>query len=165
MARPMKTLGLVLISLLLIRSSFGAETMTDAHPGTDKERVLLWYDAFNRKDPSLLEQILDPKWLDIPGAQGQPSGPQGARNALIGLTTAFPDLSVTIAEILQDGNKVVVRSMITGTQKGNFLGLPASQRKLSIQAVDIHELKDGRIVRTWHTEDWMSGLRQLGALR
>lgn len=139
--------------------------MTDAHHGTDKERVSLWYDAFNRKNLSLLEQILDAKWLDIPSAPGQPAGPQGARDALVGLTTAFPDLRVTIAEILQDGNKVVVRSMITGTHNGNFLGIPASQRKLSIQAVDIHEFKDGRIVRTWHTEDWMSGLRQLGALR
>ena len=36
-------------------------------------------------------------------------------------------------------------------------------RRLSIQAVDIHEFKDGKILRTWHTEDWMTGLNQLGA--
>jgi len=78
------------------------------------------------------------------------------------LTKAFPDLKVTIDDILQDGDKVVVRSHITGTQKADFLDFPAKNRSLNIQAVDIHEFKDGKIARTWHTEDWMTGLRQLG---
>jgi steroid delta-isomerase-like uncharacterized protein len=161
----MKNIGFALITLLFMSGSLGAELMTATHGATDKQRASLWYDAFNRKDPSLLEELLDPYWIDIPSGPGQPTGLPGAREALLGLTTAFPDLKVTIAEILQDGDKVVVRSNITGTHMGNFLGIAATRRKLSIQAVDIHQFKDGRIVRTWHTEDWMSGLRQLGALR
>jgi steroid delta-isomerase-like uncharacterized protein len=161
----MKNTGFALITMLLMTSSFGAETMSDTRIVTDRQRAALWYDAFNRKDPSLLEQLLDPNWVDIPSGEGQPTGPAGAREALVGLTTAFPDLKVTIAEVLQDGDKVVVRSSITGTHMGSFLGMAATQRKLSIQAVDIHQFKGGRIIRTWHTEDWMSGLRQLGALR
>jgi len=42
------------------------------------------------------------------------------------------------------------------------MDFPSKNRKMHIQVVDIHEFKDGKIVRTWHTEDWMSGLRQLG---
>jgi predicted ester cyclase len=83
---------------------------------------------------------------------------------LAGLTKAFSGLKVTNQEILQDGNKVVVRSEISGTQKAPFIGFPSKNRKLAIQAIDIHEFKDGKIVRTWHTEDWMTGLHQLGAL-
>ena len=78
------------------------------------------------------------------------------------LTTAFPDLDITIEDVLQDGNKVIVRSKISGTHRGALMGFPAKNRKMSIQAIDIHEFKDGKIVRTWHTEDWMSGLHQLG---
>lgn len=70
---------------------------------------------------------------------------------------------MAIQDVLQDGNKVVVRSEISGTQTLPFMGVPARQRKLAIQAIDIHEFKDGKIVRTWHTEDWMTGLLQLGA--
>src|SRR5205809_7328381 len=51
---------------------------------------------------------------------------------------------------------------MAGTQSEPFLGFPSKNRKMDIQVVDIHEFKDGRIIRTWHTEDWMSGLRQLG---
>ena len=78
------------------------------------------------------------------------------------LTTAFPDLDIKIEDVLQEGNKVIVRSMISGTQRGALMGFSAKNRKMSIQAIDIHEFKEGKIVRTWHTEDWMNGLRQLG---
>jgi len=78
------------------------------------------------------------------------------------LTTTFPDLKLTIEDILQDGNKVVVRARMAGTQKQPFMSFPSKNRKMDIQVVDIHEFKDGKIIRTWHTEDWMSGLRQLG---
>jgi steroid delta-isomerase-like uncharacterized protein len=130
---------------------------------TDPQRVMLWYDAFNRKDATLLEEILDSTWIDVPSAPGQPAGPAGAKHALDGLTAAFPDLKVSIEALLQDGDKVIVRSHITGTQAGTFMGIAPTHRQLSIQAVDIHQFKDGRIIRTWHTEDWLSGLRQLGA--
>jgi steroid delta-isomerase-like uncharacterized protein len=81
---------------------------------------------------------------------------------LVRLTTIFPDFNIEIRDMIQEGNKVVVRSEITGTQAETFMGFPSKRRKISIQAIDIHEFEDGKIVRTWHSEDWMTGLRQLG---
>ena len=69
---------------------------------------------------------------------------------------------LTIKDILQDGNKVVVRAEMSGTQRAPFMEFPSKQRAMNIQVVDIHEVKDGKIIRTWHTEDWLTGLRQLG---
>jgi len=129
---------------------------------TYRKDVTLWYEAFNKKDPALLDRILSENWVDIPAAPGQPAGREGAKLLLAELTTTFPDLKITIEDILQDGNKVVVRSEISGTQREAFMGFPSKSRKMTIQAVDIHEFKDGNIVRTWHTEDWMTGFRQLG---
>jgi hypothetical protein len=68
-------------------------------------------------------------------------------------------------DILQDGDKVIVRAQMAGTQRGEFLGFPPKDRKMAIQVVDIHEFKDGKIVRTWHMEDWMSGLHELAFSR
>ena len=129
---------------------------------TNKNDVTFWYDAFTKKDPNLLDQILSETWVDIPPAPSQPLGPAGAKQLLTELTNTFPDLKITIQDILQDGNKVIVRSEISGTQKAPFMGSPSKNRKLLIQAIDIHEFKDGKIVRTWHSEDWMTGLHQLG---
>ncbi len=137
----------------------------DAHAAdarADKKNVSLWYDAFSKKDPALLDRILSKNWVDIPPAPDQPPGPAGARQILVELTTAFPDLDIKIEDVLQEGNKVIVRSKISGTQRGALMGFSAKNHKMSIQAIDIHEFKDGKIVQTWHTEDWMSGLHQLG---
>src|SRR5712671_845005 len=106
---------------------------------TDTKTAALWYEAFNRNDQALLDQVLSKNWVDIPPAPGQPSGPEGAKQILTELTTAFPDLSIKIQEILQDGNKVIVRSEISGTQRSALMGFPAKGRKLVIQAIDIHE--------------------------
>jgi len=57
-----------------------------------------------------------------------------------------------------------VRSEISGTHKAALMGFPAKNRKMTIQAIDIHEFQDGKILRTWHTEDWMTGFHQLGIL-
>ncbi|HWM44865.1 MAG TPA: ester cyclase [Burkholderiales bacterium] len=132
--------------------------------GTMKTDVVLFYDAFNRKDPALLERVLSENWVDIPPAPNQPPGAEGAKQILVELTTAFPDLKIRIEDVLQDGNKVIVRSEISGTQRNPLMGFPAKNRKMAIQAIDIHEFKDGKIVRTWHTEDWLTGLHQLGVL-
>jgi predicted ester cyclase len=54
---------------------------------------------------------------------------------------------------------------MTGTEKEALMDFPSKNRKIDIQVVDIFEVKDGKIARTWHTEDWMSGLRQLGVFK
>src|SRR5437763_16774416 len=127
-----------------------------------KKDVTLWYEAFTKKDPTLLDKILHDDWVDIPAAPGQAAGRESVKPLLAQLTTTFPDLKLTIEDILQDGNKVVVRAKMAGTQKQPFMSFPSKNRKIDIQVVDIHQFKDGRIIRTWHTEDWMTGLRQLG---
>jgi steroid delta-isomerase-like uncharacterized protein len=129
---------------------------------SDKELVAMWYQAFDRKEPHLLDQILSEDWVDIPSPPGIPPGPAGVKPTFARLTKTFPDLKLTIEDILQDGNKVVVRARMAGTQKEAFMDFPSKNRKIDIQVVDIHEVKGGKIIRTWHTEDWMSGLRQLG---
>lgn len=92
----------------------------------------------------------------------QAAGSAGAKQVLAMIEQTFPDFRITVKDVLQDGNKVVVRSEITGTQRGRFAGRAATGRKIAIMAIDIHEFEGGKIVRTWHMEDWMSGLRQLG---
>ena len=156
----------LLISLCLILFSCAQAENRNAYKkedmNTDKKVVTLWYEAFSKKDPTILDRILSENWVDIPAPPGLPPGPAGVKPIFAALTAAFPDLKLTIEDILQDGSKVVVRAKMAGTQSQTFLGFQSKNRKMDIQVVDIHEVKDGKIVRTWHTEDWMTGLRQLG---
>jgi steroid delta-isomerase-like uncharacterized protein len=125
--------------------------------------VTIWYDAFNNRDAALAQKVMSEDWIDIPAAPGQPPGRKGVEFILDDLSKAFPDFRITPVEILQDGNKVVVRSELTGTQRAPFMGFPAKNRTMTIQTIDIHEFNDGKIIRTWHSEDWLTALHQLGA--
>lgn len=151
-----------LIALIAALLSFGAAAQ-ERTPVTNN--VALWYDAFHKNDPALLDRILAEQWVDIPPAPGQLPGPAGAKQILAELRTAFPDLTIEVRDVVEQGNKVVVRSEIAGTQRGPFLGFAPKGGKLKIQAIDIHEFQNGKIIRTWHSEDWMTGLHQLGILK
>ncbi|MFY0727258.1 ester cyclase [Pseudomonas sp. NFX15] len=100
----------------------------------------------------------------IYGANQAP-GPAGAKEVLHHLHGTFSNFSIKIEEVLQDGNKVIVRSRICGVQSGTFAGVTPTGKRINITATDIHEFKDGKIVRTWHMEDWLTGLHQLGILK
>jgi steroid delta-isomerase-like uncharacterized protein len=147
---------LIAVGLLVCLPVYGQERSTIVRD------ITIWYDAFNKRDPALAQQIMNKDWIDIPAAPGQPPGRKGVEYILDDLAKTFPDFRITPAEILQDGAKVIVRSELTGTQQAPFMGFPTKGRKMTIQTIDIHEFKNGKIVRTWHTEDWLTGLHQLG---
>ena len=162
----MKSVPLLIAAALLTASPIPAHAQaleTPAAAPVDPARtVLLWYDAFARGRPELLDRLLAPTWVDIPSPPTAPPGPEAAKQTLVKLRTAFPHFDIQVEDVMRDGDKVVVRSTITGTQKAPWLGLPATGRTMRIQAVDIHEFEGGQVARTWHTEDWMTGLRELG---
>ena len=104
-----------------------------------------------------------PNGEDIPANEGQASGRDAFKPFVGGFHKMFPDLKVVNEDIIDAGDKVVVRSTISGTQAAPFAGFPSKGRPFSVMAVDIHEFKDGKVVRTWHVENWLGGLFQMGA--
>ena len=61
-----------------------------------------------------------------------------------------------------DGKKIVVRSVATGSPKGNFMGIELDGSKsFKIDTTDIHEIENGQIVRVHHLEDWATAMKQL----
>lgn len=149
--------------IVMIAGSLLAVQVNAALAASEPKQIASqWYEAFTRHDAELLGKILAPSWVDIPSPPDTPHGPEAAKATMAMLVSVFPDFDIKIEDVIQEGNKVVVRSTITGTQRQAFAGLPATGWSMKIQAVDIHEIENGKIIRTWHTEDWMTGLRELG---
>lgn len=74
----------------------------------------------------------------------------------------IPDLTWEPQDLVIDGNKVVVRSIASGSPKGNCMGLTLDgTRSFKIDTTDIHELEGGQIVRVHHLEDWATAMKQL----
>ena len=73
----------------------------------------------------------------------------------------IPDLKWTPQEILKVGDRYIVRSIATGTPKAKFFGVEP-KAGFEIMTIDIHEVKDGKIVKSYHVEDWARAIRQVG---
>ncbi|MFZ4462602.1 MAG: ester cyclase [Bacteroidales bacterium] len=88
--------------------------------------------------------------------------------ALIGQVQFFwkliPNLTWEPQEILQDGNKVIVRSIFSGSPKGEFMGMNLDGSKsFQTMSIDIHTVKDNQIVMVHHIEEWATAIAQLKA--
>jgi len=100
--------------------------------------------------------------------QSYGSGDAKGKAQLIGQIQFFwklvPDLKWEIQDMYQDGNTVIVRSMATGTPKGDFMGTPTDGSKsFKIMTIDIHTVENGQVVKVHHLEDWPTAMKQLKA--
>jgi len=75
---------------------------------------------------------------------------------------AIPDLKWEIKEVLVAGNRAIVRGEATGTPAGNnLMGAATNGKSFKLMSIDIHTIEGGKIVRTYHVEDWQGAFRQL----
>lgn len=74
----------------------------------------------------------------------------------------IPNLKWEAQEVINEGNKYVVRSIASGNPSGDFMGMPTDGTKaFKIMTIDIHSVKDGKIISTHHVEDWPTAMKQL----
>lgn len=115
-------------------------------------------------DPALgdqAEKVLAKDWESI----GDYSGKNKSREMLVkqlgGFGKLIPDLKWTVEEIIHSGDRYVVRGRATGTPAGPFFGVDGQGRSFEILSIDIHTVENGKIVRSYHVEDWAGALGQL----
>ena len=122
-------------------------------------------ELFNRGNMGIVGEIFAPDFIEreqLP--PGIPSGREGVKVLTTMLRSAFPDFKATIDDILAEGDKVVIRMTWSGTQKGEFMGIPASGKRISIGVIDIIRITNGKVVEHWGQMDSMSMMQQLGAI-
>ena len=77
---------------------------------------------------------------------------------------AFPDSYFTVEDMLAEGDKVVTRKTFSGTHQGDWMGVPASGRKVSFGAIDIVRMDGDQVVEHWAQFDMLTLAQQIGAL-
>ena len=117
---------------------------------------------FAKDSPELIRQSTAPQWMscrgnDICVSRDEVLAGMGQR------LKSVPDLKWEIKEILVSGNHVIVRGEATGTPAGEFMGAPYTGKSFKLMSIDVHTLEGGKMVRTYHIEDWLGAVRQLSA--
>ena len=133
----------------------------------EKAVVQTFYDFLSNpvseKHAAALTAVTAESWESI----GDYSGAAKTRDKFVAQVAGFgkliPDLNWAVEEMIQESGRVVVRSRATGTPVGPLFGVDGKGKSFDILTIDIHTIEDGKIVRTYHVEDWAGALRQLKA--
>ncbi len=129
-----------------------------------KEKIRLFYETFVTGNADLLDQVLAEDWSNVPTNPGQGPGRAGFKAMIPKMSATFTNGKFVIEDMVEEGNKVVVRSTYSATQAGPFAGFPSKGKDFTIMTIDIHQFNDdGMVTKTWHLEDWLGGLFQMGA--
>ena len=142
--------------------------MSTAQATTNKAAFRRFHDAVNSGDAELIakaiDEVVEPDVLIRTPLPVQATGAQALKEVFARLHRAFPDLHVTVEDVVAEGDKVVGRNSVTGTHQGEYMGLPATGKPVAYNEIFIFRFVDGRIAETWGVVDVVSQMRQLGML-
>ncbi len=133
--------------------------------GDNKASVRKAYQAVNQQNlSSFIDEFIDPNQVDHSAPPGLPGGIEGARQFAGMFLTAFPDMHFTVEDMIAEGDKVVARITMSGTQQGAFMGIPPTGKHVTWTAIDINRVAGGKSVEHWMEMDALGLMQQLGVI-
>ena len=155
----------IAVAVLTTPATGSTETLTEAQA---RAVIAPWYALFNQPVQgdmkTLQEQILTADYESCWGyLPGECWGRDNSIRVVGGFAKSIPDMKFVIKEVLVSGDRVIVRGEVSGTPVGDLVGVPYAGKSLRIMAIDLQTIRDGKIARTYHLENWLSALGQLRA--
>jgi steroid delta-isomerase-like uncharacterized protein len=129
-----------------------------------EDTIRRWIAAWNAQDLDGAGQLLSPDFVRHDANLPEVAGPAAQRDFLRGLFSAFPDIQVKVHQLITQDDTVAARLVVRGTHRAEFLGVPATGRKITIQSVDVFRLHHAKIAEQWVLMDALSVMQQLGAI-
>jgi len=120
-------------------------------------------EAINEQNLALLDELIATDFVYHTPAQ-QVQGLEVMKQGVMEEIQSFPDLRVTIEDIMAEGKKVCVRLRETATHTGEFRGLSPTNKKLTYSVITIWRIVNGKVVEGWGVYEQMDFLKQLGVI-
>jgi len=122
--------------------------------------------VFNDHHPELAIEYFAPQMTWHGGSLGTISGAENVTELLRTFIGALPDLNAVEQDVIASDDLVVMRLVVTAIQQGDLLGIPASGKPVTWDAVDIYRVDDdGKISEEWASDDMAAFASQLGAIQ
>jgi len=141
-------LGLVVL-VVLVAAWVGGDLLVRRNTEANKHLVRRIYDAFNSGGVDLLDEAVAVEFEDHDPMPNQASGLAGLKQAVGFFRAAFPDGEMEVDEMLADGDKVIARITLRGTQSGEFFGLPPSGKVVTAEGIELYRIANGKITEGW----------------
>ena len=134
-------------------------------PAEENKTLLRRYieEVWDKKNPDALEEFLAPHFKRHRSPTSAALTRDGQKQLLTQFRTAFPDIQITIEEIIAEDDRIAFRSTMRGTHQAEFFGFPPSGKKITVSQLDVIHIHEGKFVAQWGGPDMLSLLQQLGA--
>jgi steroid delta-isomerase-like uncharacterized protein len=115
---------------------------------------------WNQGDPNAIDKFISPNTIGNDPQFG--TGRESFRKKWREWQVAFPNIHFRVDEVIVEGNQVVTKWHLTGTQSGPLEGLPASNKEVSVDGVSIDQIENGQVVSGFDAWDSLNFRKQLG---
>jgi steroid delta-isomerase-like uncharacterized protein len=123
----------------------------------------LYEEVWNKRKLEVVSDIISPSHaLHDNNSSGSSVGPEAYRAQVAVFLAAFPDLRFTVEDTVAEKDKVAASWTISGTHKGEYLGVRPTNKKISMDGITIHHIANGRIIDSYISSDFLGLMRQLG---
>ncbi|MCF4102695.1 ester cyclase [Gillisia sp. M10.2A] len=119
-------------------------------------------EAINTGNLEWIREVVDDKVKDHDPAPMQGPGPQGFIDFFSMMRTAFPDLKAEVEHMVTDKENVSFAYTVSGTHKGEFMGVSPTGKQFSVRGMQIGRFEDGKLIERWGSSDELGILKQLG---
>ena len=121
-------------------------------------------EIFNKKNLAAIDDFISENIVDHSAPEGLPAGIEGYRMKVTAFVEAFPDLNISYSHQIAEGDMVAGRFTLTGTHKGDFVGIAATGKKISVTGHDQLRVKEEKIAEHWVEMDMLGMMQQLGVI-
>jgi steroid delta-isomerase-like uncharacterized protein len=130
----------------------------------NKAVVRRWIESYNDRDMQAEADARAPGFVAyVPGAPG-PLDSEAWTHFIVGFAEAFPDLRLTVEDILPEGNMVAARVTFHGTHRGEFQGIPPTDKQVTFSGIEVDRMVGGKVEEHWVELDLLGLMQQLGAI-
>ena len=119
--------------------------------------------VFNEGKVDSLDEFLAESYVIAESPPGTPPGAEGVKQAVGMFRGAFPDLEITLDDLIGEGDWVAAKSTLRGTHRGPLFGIEPTGNSVSITSLTMVRLANGRLVESWVRNDVAGLMSQLGA--
>ena len=123
----------------------------------------LYEDVWNGANPDTADELVHEEYLihdrDL---AAEMQGPELYKALASGTRDVFPDMTITIEDMVTAGEKIALRWTMTGTHQGMMFGVESTGRQVELTAIEINRFEDGKLIETWTQSDQLGLMHQLG---
>jgi steroid delta-isomerase-like uncharacterized protein len=131
----------------------------------NKAVIRRWIEAYNNRDMQAEADVLAPGYVaHVPAAPGPLEGLEAWRKFTAPFVEAFPDLRLTVEDILSEGDKVAARVAFHGTHRGEFQGIAPTGKEVAFSSIEVNRVVGGKVEEHWVELDLLGLMQQLGAI-